>query len=74
VDIPYVSEQSAAQFAMDMLDKFSRLFQRTLRQLNNHRLAKLKAKKLEAEIRRLSSQPTRSSMQATEVNDDVLGS
>jgi hypothetical protein len=36
-----------------MIDHFSRLFQRTLRQLNAHRLAKLKAKKLQAEIRRL---------------------
>jgi hypothetical protein len=52
-DIPYVSEDRAVRTATEMLEQFSRLFQRTLRQLNSHRLAKLKAEKLKAEVRRL---------------------
>lgn len=53
-DIPLISEQAAVENATQMADTFSRLFQRTLRQLNSHRLAKLKAKKLQAEIRNLN--------------------
>jgi hypothetical protein len=52
--IPWVSEEHALRTATEMFDHFSRLFQRTLRQLNSHRLAKLKAKKLQAEIRWLN--------------------
>ncbi len=53
-DIPLISEDRAVITTTDMVDQFSRLFQRTLRQLNAHRLAKLKAQKLRAEIRRLN--------------------
>jgi hypothetical protein len=52
--IPWVSEEHALRTATEMFDHFSRLFQRTLRQLNSHRLAKLKAKKLQTEIRWLN--------------------
>jgi hypothetical protein len=52
--VPWVSEEHALRTATEMFDHFARLFQRTLRQLNNHRLAKLKAKKLRAEIRWLN--------------------
>lgn len=52
-EIPWVTEDRAVRTTTEMVDQFSRLFQRTLRQLNNHRLAKLKALKLQAEIRRL---------------------
>jgi hypothetical protein len=52
-EIPWVTEDRAVRTTAEMVDQFSRLFQRTLRQLNNHRLAKLKARKLEAEVRRL---------------------
>lgn len=52
-DIPYVYESAAVEQSTRMVDTFSKLFQRTLRQLNGHRLAKLKARKLRAEIRRL---------------------
>jgi hypothetical protein len=48
-----VTEDRAVQTTDEMMDYFSRQFQRTLRQLNVHRLAKLKVKKLQAEIRRL---------------------
>ncbi len=54
-DIPLVSEDRAIRTTTEMLDQFSRLFQRTLRQLNNHRLAKLKAQKLQAEVQRLNT-------------------
>jgi hypothetical protein len=57
-DIPLISEDRAVMTTTNMVDQFSRLFQRTLRQLNNHRLAKLKAQKLEAEIRKLSGKGT----------------
>jgi hypothetical protein len=53
-DIPFVTEDRAVTASTNMLDQFSRLFQRTLRQLNNHRLAKLKAQKLKAEIQQLN--------------------
>jgi hypothetical protein len=53
-DIPLISEQAAVENATQMTDTFSHLFQRTLRQLNNRRLAKLKARKLQAEIRRIN--------------------
>jgi hypothetical protein len=52
--VPWVSEEHALRTATEMFDHFTRLFQRTLRQLNSHRLAKLKAKKLQAEIRWLN--------------------
>jgi hypothetical protein len=42
--VPWVSEEHALRTATEMFDHFSRLFQRTLRQLNNHRIAKLKGK------------------------------
>ena len=53
-DIPSVFEDRDVRTAMEMLDQFSRLFQRTLRQLNSRRLAKLKAEKLKTEIRILN--------------------
>jgi hypothetical protein len=52
--VPWVSEEQALRTATEMFDHFARLFQRTLRQLNSHRLGKLKAKKLQAEIRWLN--------------------
>jgi hypothetical protein len=52
--VPWVSEEHALRTATEMFDHFARLFQRTLRQLNSHRLGKLKAKKLQAEIRWLN--------------------
>lgn len=48
-----MTEDRAVRASGEMLEQFSRLFQRALRQLNGHRLAKLKARKLQAEIRRL---------------------
>ncbi len=45
-DIPYASELECQEQAVKMADHFSRLFQRTMRQLDNHRLAKAKLKRL----------------------------
>lgn len=53
--LPFVSEDRAIHTATEMLDQFSKLFQRTLRHLNNHQLAKLKREKLKAEIRLLNA-------------------
>lgn len=53
-----VTEDRAVWATAEMLDQFSRLFQRTLRQLNSHRLAKLKALKLQAEMRKLGGKVT----------------
>ncbi|HVG29295.1 MAG TPA: hypothetical protein VM864_06190 [Pyrinomonadaceae bacterium] len=45
-EIPYASELECQEQAVKMADHFSRLFQRTVRALDNHRLAKAKLKRL----------------------------
>ena len=45
-EIPYASEVECQEQAVKMADHFSRLFQRTVRVLDNHRLAKAKLKRL----------------------------
>lgn len=45
-DIPYASEVECQEQAVKMADHFSRLFQRTVRQMDNHRLSKAKLKRL----------------------------
>lgn len=45
-DIPYASELECQEQAVKMADHFSRLFQRTVRQMDNHRLSKAKLKRL----------------------------
>ena len=45
-EIPYASEVQLQEQAVKMADHFSRLFQRTVRALDNHRLAKAKLKRL----------------------------
>jgi hypothetical protein len=45
-EIPYASEVQLQEQAVKMADHFSRLFQRTVRQLDNHRLAKAKLRRL----------------------------
>lgn len=54
-EIPYVSESRAIEAATQMADMFARLFQRTLRQLNSHRLIKYKIAKLKADTRRVNA-------------------
>jgi hypothetical protein len=45
-EIPYASELACQEQAIKMADHFSRLFQRTVRMLDNHRIAKAKLKRL----------------------------
>ena len=45
-EIPYASELECQEQAVRMADHFSLLFQRTVRQLDNHRLAKAKLRRL----------------------------
>jgi hypothetical protein len=45
-EIPYASEVQLQEQAVKMADHFSRLFQRTIRQMDNHRLAKAKLRRL----------------------------
>lgn len=45
-EIPYASEVECQEQAVRMADHFSRLFQRTVRALDNHRLAKAKLRRL----------------------------
>jgi hypothetical protein len=45
-EIPYASEVECQEQAVKMSDHFSRLFQRSMRALDNHRLAKAKLKRL----------------------------
>jgi hypothetical protein len=45
-EIPYASELACQEQAVRMADHFSRLFQRTVRQLDAHRLSKAKQKRL----------------------------
>lgn len=45
-EIPYASEVQLQEQAVKMAEHFSRLFQRTVRQMDNHRLAKAKLRRL----------------------------
>lgn len=53
-EIPYASEMECQEQTVKMADYFSRLFQRTVRALDNHRLAKAKLKRLAAPAARRS--------------------
>jgi hypothetical protein len=53
-EIPYASEVECQEQAVKMADHFSRLFQRTVRMLDNHRLAKAKLKRLSVPAARRS--------------------
>lgn len=53
-EIPYAAEVQMQEQAVRMADHFSRLFQRTIRQLDNHRLAKAKLRRLAVPILRRS--------------------
>jgi hypothetical protein len=54
-EIPYASELACVENAANMTAMFSQMYQRALRQLNNHRLFKLKVLKLKAETRRINA-------------------
>src|SRR5918995_287706 len=45
-EIPYASEMECQEQAVRMADHFSRLFQRSVRAFDNHRLAKGKVRRL----------------------------
>jgi hypothetical protein len=45
-EIPYATELQAQEQALRYADQFSRLFGRAVRQLDNHRLAKAKFRRL----------------------------
>ncbi len=53
-EIPYASEVELQEQAVKMADHFSRLFQRTVRSLDNHRLAKAKLWRLSVPTARRS--------------------
>jgi hypothetical protein len=53
-EIPYASELECQEQAVKMADHFSRLFQKTVRQMDNHRLAKAKLRRLSATSSRRS--------------------
>lgn len=53
-EIPYASEMECQEQAVKMADHFSRLFQRTVRALDNHRLAKAKLRRLSVPAARRS--------------------
>jgi hypothetical protein len=53
-EIPFASELECQEQAVKMADHFSRLFQRTVRMLDNHRLAKAKLKRLSVPTARQS--------------------
>lgn len=54
-EIPYASELQCVENAANMVALFSSLYQKTLRQLNAHRMVKLKLKKIKAETRRINA-------------------
>jgi 2,3-bisphosphoglycerate-independent phosphoglycerate mutase len=45
-ELPYATEVESQEQAVKMADHFSRLFQRSVKALDNHRLAKAKLKRL----------------------------
>jgi hypothetical protein len=53
-EIPYATEVECQEQAVRMADHFSRLFQRTVRALDNHRLAKAKLRRLAVPVVRHS--------------------
>ena len=53
-EIPYASEVECQEQAVKMADHFSRLFQRTVRALDNHRLAKARLRRLSVPTARRS--------------------
>jgi hypothetical protein len=55
-EIPYASELQCVENAANMVALFSSLYQKTLRQLNAHRMLKLKLLKLKAETRKIKAQ------------------
>jgi hypothetical protein len=69
-DIPLISESAAIEQATRMAATFAQLFQRTLRQLNNHRLAKVKYAKLKAETRKLNALTRKTSKDAHGVKQE----
>lgn len=54
-EIPYASELQCVENAANMTALFSTLYQKTLRQLNAHRMLKLKLLKVKAETRRVNA-------------------
>jgi hypothetical protein len=54
-EIPYASELQCVENAANQLAIFTTLYQKTLRQLNQHRMMKLKLLKLKAETRRINA-------------------
>jgi hypothetical protein len=54
-EIPYASELQCVENAANIVALFSSLYQKTLRQLNAHRMQKLKLLKLRAETRRINA-------------------
>jgi hypothetical protein len=54
-EIPYASELRCVENAANMTALFSSLYQKTLRQLNSHRLLKLRLLKVKAETRRINA-------------------
>jgi hypothetical protein len=67
-EIPYASELQCVENAANMTALFSTLYQKTLRQLNSHRMLKLKLKKVKAETRRVNVL-TRKTLKSSEEGD-----
>jgi hypothetical protein len=67
-EIPYASQLECIENAARMVALFSSLYQKTLRQLNAHRMMKLKLLKIKAETRRINAL-TRQTVKAMKSRD-----
>jgi hypothetical protein len=54
-EIPYATQLDCIENAAKMVALFASLYQKTLRQLNSHRMMKLKLQKIKAETRRINA-------------------
>jgi hypothetical protein len=54
-EIPYATQLQCIENAANMVNLFSNLYYKTLRQLNQHRMMKYKVQKLKAETRRINA-------------------
>jgi hypothetical protein len=67
-EIPYASELQCVENAANQLAIFTTLYQKTLRQLNQHRMMKLKLLKIKAETRRINAL-TKQTLRLTQCRD-----
>jgi hypothetical protein len=67
-EIPYASELQCVENATQQLAIYTTLYQKTLRQLNQHRMLKLKLLKIKAETRRINAL-TRQTLRLTQSRD-----